>query len=382
MRGIKFKPIKSIIMKISKYLTGILTVAALMFAGSACNKDGEMLIVKNGVFDEEALSVSASSLVLSATNDEDTVVRFQWPAVDFGKETAVSYTLELTTPEDTVGVDSWQAAKSFTVDRNVLTYGFTGKVLNNLLSTMGLIPGTQGLIVARIKADVNQYNGAASSVKSAFSNVVLLQITPYGLNLYVPGDYQGWNPGAAPFIGPVPGKAGLYEGYVNIKGTGVQYFKFTNAPDFDHTNYGDGGNNTFSTDGNAAGLSVPDGGYYELTADLNNNTWSAVKTTWSILGDATPGGWVTDTQLQYDEVQQVWKATAYLSSNGSFKFRANNNWVIDFGVNADGALAYADNPFFGYDANVLNISVSQSANYDIVLDLHVPGKYTYSLTKK
>jgi len=369
-------------MKISKYVIGLFTLMAFMALNSACNKDGEMLIVKKGVFQENALSVSASSVVLSAASDADTVVRFQWPAVDFGKETAVSYTLELTTPEDTVGVNGWQAAKVFVIDRNVLTYGFTGKVLNNLVSSMGLVPETQGQIVARIKADVNQYNGAASTVNTAFSNAVLLQITPYGLNLYVPGDYQGWNPAAAPFIGPVAGKAGLYEGYVYINGSGIQYFKLTSAPDFDHINYGDGGNNTFSTDGNAAGLSVPEGGYYELTADLNNNTWTAVQTTWSMLGDATPGGWVTDTELQYDEVKQVWKTTAYLSSNGSFKFRANNGWVIDFGINADGDLSYADNPFFGYDASVMNITVPESATYDIVLDLHVPGKYTYSLTKK
>jgi hypothetical protein len=211
--------------------------------------------------------------------------------------------------------------------------------------------------------------------------VVSLQITPYGLSLYVPGDYQGWNPGAAPQLAPVAGRPGLYEGYVYMAGSGVHYFKYTNAPDWNHTNYGDGGNGTFSTDGLAAGLSVPDGGYYYLTANLNSNTWTATKTTWSILGDATPGGWNTDTQLTYDETAQVWQVTANMIKNGSFKFRANNAWALDFGVDNNGNLQYADNPFLGYTPGLNNLSVAADGNYTITLDLHVAGHYTYILHK-
>lgn len=174
------------------------------------------------------------------------------------------------------------------------------------------------------------------------------------------------------------GKPGLFEGYVAITGSGLQYFKYTNAPDWNHINYGDGGNGTFSTDGNAAGLSVPNGGYYELTANLNNNTWTATATTWSIIGDATPGGWSTDTQMTYDPVNQVWTVTAQMLSNGSFKFRANDEWVVDFGINGSGALQYADNPFFGYTAGLNNLTVPANGTYIITLDLHVSDKYTYS----
>ncbi len=155
-----------------------------------------------------------------------------------------------------------------------------------------------------------------------------------------------------PLLNPVPGRPGLFEGYVNITGSGIQYFKYTNAPDWNHTNYGDGGNGTFSTNGAAAGLSVPNGGYYELTANLNNNTWTATATTWSIIGDATPGGWNNDTQLTYDPVNQVWTVTAPMITGGSFKFRANDAWVIDFGINNAGQIEYADNPFFGYTAGL------------------------------
>ncbi|WP_315819345.1 hypothetical protein [Paraflavitalea speifideaquila] len=236
-------------------------------------------------------------------------------------------------------------------------------------------------IAVRIKANVNQYNGAESTVPPVYSNTLTQQITSYGLSLYVPGDYQGWNPGTAPQLAPVTGRAGLYEGYVNITGSGVQYFKYTNSPDWNHTNYGDGGSGTFSTDGAAAGLSVPGPGYYYLTANLNNNTWTATKTTWGILGDASPGGWTTDTQLSYDASAQVWKVTANMKQNGSFKFRANNAWALDFGIDAAGKLQYADNPFLGYTAGLNNLGVPADGNYTITLDLHTAGNYTYILHK-
>ncbi len=135
---------------------------------------------------------------------------------------------------------------------------------------------------------------------------------------------------------------------MNFTGTGEQPFKFTDAPDWSHTNYGNGGNSTFSTDGQAGGLTVPSGGYYELTADTGKSTWTATKVTWSVVGNATPGGWEKDTPMTYDADKQVWTVTLPLKADGSFKFRANNTWKIDFGLDSDGKLQFVDNPFFDY----------------------------------
>jgi hypothetical protein len=354
--------------------------AVILGAMAACEKTGEQLVLKEGVFPSGALTASASGVVLSAVNDDSTVVTFQWPAVDYGKNPVVTYTLQLDMPSDTAGDSGWRKAKSFTAGSS-LSYSFTGKDLNNLLNGMGFAPGTADQVAVRVRSDVDQYNGSASTVPAAYSQTLLIEVTPYGLNLYVPGAYQGWDPATAPVIAPVAGKPGLYEGYVNIAGSGLQYFKYTSAPDWNHINYGDGGGGTFSTDGAAAGLSVPDGGYYELTANLDNNTWTATKTTWSIIGDATPGGWGADTPMSYDPATQVWTVTTDMKAAGSFKFRANDAWVIDFGVDNAGRLTYADNPFFGYTAGLSNLTVPSDGNYTITLDLHVSGKYTYTLKK-
>jgi hypothetical protein len=200
--------------------------------------------------------------------------------------------------------------------------------------------------------------------------------------LYVPGAYQDWKPATAPKIAAVPGSPSRYEGYVNFTGTGEQPFKFTDAPDWTHTNYGSGPGGTLSADGQAAGLTVPAGGYYELTADLGKSTWTATKTTWSVIGNATPGGWEKDTAMTYDPEKQVWTVTLPMKADGSFKFRANDAWKIDLGLDKDGKLQYVDNPFFDYNAKIKDLTVPDDGTYTLTLDLHVPGKYTFSIEAK
>ena len=200
--------------------------------------------------------------------------------------------------------------------------------------------------------------------------------------LYVPGAYEDWKPASAPQIGSVTGSTVRFEGYVNFAGTGEQPFKFTNAPDWTHTNFGKGNGNTFSTDGQADGLTVPSSGYYELTADLTKATWSATKTTWSVIGNATPGGWEKDTAMTYDAEKQLWTVTLAMKVDGSFKFRANNAWKIDFALDTNGKLQYADNPFFDYNPNLKDLTVPDDGTYTITLDLHSPGNYKYSIQAK
>jgi len=361
----------------NKYLKISLIILTTIYTLTACKKDGEQMVLQNGK-SPAGFQASTNPLVITPDHDNDTVVKFNWQAADFGQQPAITYTLQLARPADTT---TWANAKTFTASNNALSYSFTGKDLNNLLNSMGLTPGAAGTLALRLRSDVNQYNGSASTVLPVYSNTLLLSVTPYALDLYIPGDYQGWNPGAAPKLSPVAGKPGLYEAYQNMPGTGPLYFKYTSSPDWDHINYGDGGNGTFTTDGLAGGLSVPTGGYYELTADLPHNTWTATKTTWGIIGDATPGGWNNDTQMSYDETNQVWTVTANMIKNGSFKFRANNEWKIDFGIDNQGNLVYADNPFIGYTAGLNNLSVGADGNYTITLDLHISGKYTYNLVK-
>lgn len=354
----------------------LFTFMLLLFS---CKKDGEPVNLKAGNFPVTALSASGNTIILTADKENQTAISFQWQPADFGGQPVISYVLQLGTIADTA--NNWATAKSIIIDAGKMKYEFIVKDLNNLLNSMNVPANVASKIAVRIRANVNQYNGATSTIAPAFSNTLTQNITSYALDLYVPGDYQNWSPATAPKLAAVAGRPGLYEGYVNMPGAGQHYFKYTNAPDWEHTNYGDGGNGTFNTDGNAAGLSVPDGGFYYLTANLNNNTWTATKVKWGILGDASPGNWDTDTEMSYNEAQQVWTVTANMKKNGSFKFRANKAWDLDFGLDANGKLHYANNPFLGYTDGLNNLSVPDDGNYTLILDLHIAGNYTYTLQK-
>lgn len=188
------------------------------------------------------------------------------------------------------------------------------------------------------------------------------------LKLYVPGGHQGWNPGAAPFV---------YNRNFDMKFDGYVYFsagnefKFTSQPNWDGINYGNGGEGILSDDGGAGNLSVAEDGYYRLSVDLSGSpyTYSAVKTEWGLIGDATAGGWDNSTAMTYNADTKLWTVVTNLEAGKSFKFRANNAWEI----NLDGA---ADNLSYNGD----NIEVTTGGKYLISLDLSNPEAYKFTMT--
>ena len=356
----------------------IALAASLLFA--ACKKEAVLTYLDDIKF-PPALTTSSDSVSLAPGNDDSSVITFSWPAVVYKVKAPVTYTLQLDLPADTIGTTAWNNAVSVAVGHDVLVKSFKGHDLDSIaLTKLGLTGDSVNTVVARVTATLD---------RPVYSNAVTFTVRPYKAAaalkvLYVPGDYQGWNPGAAPVIREIRGKPAMYEGYIYFPAGGTFQFKMTPQADWNPTAYGD----ATGTSGNiivanyaGGNMSVPADGYYELTADLNTNKWTATKTTWAIIGDATPGGWGNDTQMAYDPVAQVWKLTADMKAGGSFKFRANNEWVIDFGIDANNNLVYADNPFFGYTGGLNNLSVPSDGNYTITLDLHNPGNYTYTLAK-
>lgn len=360
----------------NKFFCTLLVAGAL----ASCKKDETKLTYTDASFPANALTASQTNFELSKQNDSTEVVTFAWKKTDFGFKGTMAYYLEFDVPSDTAG--GWEKAK--TVDAADFEKSYLGVDLNSMANALGLPPGSTSQMLVRVKAVSPQYNGAASNIKPAYTNTIVLNVNPYALYLFVPGDYQTpdqWSPATAPKIVPFSAELGyVFEGYVYMPGGG-HGFKFTNAPDWDHVNYGDAGGGKLSTDGLAGGLSVPSGGYYELIANLKDMTWKAIKTDWGIIGDARVGGdWNTDTDMTYDPVSQTWSATLDMKTSGSFKFRANDGWSIDFGLNKQGKLVYSDNTIV-YNGNTDNLSVSFDGNYTITLDLHVPGNYTYTLKK-
>ncbi len=192
--------------------------------------------------------------------------------------------------------------------------------------------------------------------------------------LWVPGAYQGWSPPTAPNIYSVG--EGQYEGYVYMAAAGG--FKFTSAPDWNHTNYGNGGPGLLTTDGLAGDLSVGDPGYYRFKVNTEGLTWEYyLVESFGLIGSATPGGWDNSTPMTFDPATGLWSKTIDLV-NGALKFRANNSWDVNYGPLDSNAF---EGELIGTDAS---ITITEAGNYTVVIDMSKSGpesKYTYTVTK-
>lgn len=196
------------------------------------------------------------------------------------------------------------------------------------------------------------------------------QVSAYGL-LYVPGDYQGWSPAAAPTLGS-PNNDGNYEGYINIPAGGSYEFKLTPGPTWDNA-LGDGGGGTLSSSG--GNLKVGSGGYYHIKASTVNNTWSATATTWGLIGSFSASGWSNDVDMTYDAGKNAWVGTITTADGDQFKFRANHDWGLNYGDNGGGKLVEGGGNIGDPGKN----QVLPAGTHTITLFLNNSGYYTYMI---
>lgn len=183
--------------------------------------------------------------------------------------------------------------------------------------------------------------------------------------MYVPGSYQGWNPANTTTVLASVNSDSKYEGYLNFLADSAQ-FKFSPVPNWSH-NWG-GANGILIPNG--ANIKAGKAGYYKINIDTVALTYTVVQTTWGIVGDATPGGWNTDSPMTYDTASRSFKATLHLTI-GSLKFRANGAWNINYGDNQGNGIL---------ESGGSNIAIPDSGTFVITMKLGIPD-YTYTIVK-
>ncbi len=186
--------------------------------------------------------------------------------------------------------------------------------------------------------------------------------------LYVPGSYQSptaWNPANPVTVIASDSSNSRYEGYINFPIDNAQ-FKICPAPNWNRS-WG-GSNGILSTSG--GNITAGPAGYYKINVDTTALTYTLVSTTWSVIGDATPGGWNTDSPMTYDTTTKEWSTVLNLTV-GTLKFRANDDWTINYGSNAGNGIL---------NAGGSNIAVAVAGTYTISIKLGIPD-YTYSIVR-
>lgn len=358
---------------LTKYLAW--TAALLLCFG--CQEELVLTVMEDVNF-TSVPEISVASIVLTEELDYETVLNVTWDEVKFPVEAPVSYTLQFALPSDTTGSIGWSNAYQKQVGNDVYTASVTGAELNAIADGLDIEPGVEGNMVVRVQASLN---------RAVYSKALALKVTPSVVEvvtdmstLFIAGDFQGWNIEEAVKIVSA-NDDGIYEGYINIPEGGTNEFKLYSERSWDSNSYGTEEEGVLMLANFAgANLSVPSAGYYLVLIDLNAMTYLLKNVTWGLIGAASPGGWDSDTPMDYDESAQVWRATAEMRAEGSFKIRANSAWELDFGLGEGGRPRYENHPWLPYEEGA-QFTVPENGNYTITLDLHEAGNYSVRIRR-
>ncbi len=205
---------------------------------------------------------------------------------------------------------------------------------------------------------VNKFTSqAATTVEVVSPNF----ITPNYPRLYVPGEYQNWDPANADNLWS-PNRDGNFVGYFNfIRQTEIQ---FTPQPNWNSSFGDDNADGILESSG--GNIAIPAGGFYRISLDANNLTYSIDPITYGLIGDATGSADTTD--LTYNAVEQYWEYTGNLGV-GNFQFAARNG--LDLLGDAGNALLTSEGS---------PITIAEAGNYTVRLFLNRPD-VTFSVSR-
>jgi len=189
---------------------------------------------------------------------------------------------------------------------------------------------------------------------------------PFSLGI-VGSSYNNW--GATPdFALEYDPYSDVFRGIVTLL-DGEMKFRLNN--DWG-TNWGDDGNDG-TLDAGGANIATT-AGHYIVTVNMNDMTYTLeqIDYIWGLVGSAAPNGWGgPDAQFTRDwskPFDDIWILKDVTLIDGEFKFRANNDWAVNYGDNgADGTL----------EPGGANIPTS-AGTYTITLDFSDPNTPTYT----
>ena len=182
-------------------------------------------------------------------------------------------------------------------------------------------------------------------------------------NLWTPGNANGWSHADSQMLYTEDFEN--YMGFAHLDGE----FKFTNAADWNHTNYGFAEEGKISTDG--GNINAGGNGLFWCQVNTAELTYSLyLAETMGVIGDATPGAWDNSTALTPSADFLVWTGDVEFKAGGEWKLRANNAWDVNLGGNIN-----------NLSKDGSNIATPGEGVYTVTLDLSkLP--YTVTVAKK
>lgn len=332
-------------------LIALLLLAAIGF--NACESDDSLTYTAQPTGELSFTNSFLEEYVLIPSASGNLGERFTWNDADFEVETSINYELQKSISGDFTDMEvvGTTAENSYAVTIGELLDYAEEAGLDNDASTEDM-PNT-GSVYFRVRATIG--TDAALEIVSDMQALNLKLIEGDGgvveeplLNLFLVGDATapGWSENNNnPALIRHADNTNMYT-YKGFFVGGGEGFKLLETLGQWQPQWGAGENPGEAAVNDGSGsdpsaFAIAADGYYEFNINIDDMTYTLVDydasaaatyTTVSMIGDSTPGGWDADTDLTQSSFDShIWSATGVEFVDGELKFRADNDWAVNWG---------------------------------------------------
>ncbi len=365
-------------MKQLKLFVVMMAMLMLGACGDDSGDDGEVTgdpvsPVLNEPTDGTSFTVDESNLATELT--------VSWAAADFGVQVAIAYAVQMDVDGGTFENPVVLAGELTGTSANISYETINDAMISDLELEANAEAGVDIRVVATSSGFDDLVSGISGLTVTTYEEDIVVE--PTFANIWVAGSFQGWD--ATNFISLTSHPDnGVYEGYLYLPEGQLDFKLYQNENDWGPDSWGtdnDGSGTIYVANEACCNFVAEVSGMHWVEVDIPNLTYKLIPIGWGVIGDATPTGWDSDTDLVYNSETQALEVTLDLTSGGSFKFRANDEWVHAFGIDGEGNLVYSDHITNGFTDGTNNLTVAEDGNYTISLDLHNSDEYIYSIVK-
>lgn len=139
-------------------------------------------------------------------------------------------------------------------------------------------------------------------------------------------------------------------------------------------------------------FTVPEDGLYHIAIDTELEKVVVVPVSWGLIGDATPGGWDDDTELEsqgFDLENMTFESEEIEMRNGEYKFRYSGGWKVEIDTTLEldgGDVGVKVNTNLGGSLDDLarggdNITMDDPGEYTVTMDWSLTDGYSASMER-
>lgn len=300
-------------MKITRYAMMLAAATGLL---SACQKLDEVKAYDPDKVVAPVLHALPGEIVITPDNMGSTQT-FTWDAADFGVRTQINYSIEASYNDGAklvlfTGMNGTSSEQTYESLNNILALSVED---GGLGVPSGEPTDVDFYISATIGTDFEKFYSAPATVRMTVTTAE--RTYP---QVWVIGDYCGWNFDNAQGLFCFSGDEVTYEAIVDLGEKAANGFKLSGEAGWnDACNWGTDGDAaapeteapsiTLISSGGSGNIMVYSKRFYRFVFDRSTLTLSNKLSfnSMGIIGDATPGGWDTDTEMNFDtQKQRFW----------------------------------------------------------------------------